>query len=123
MRNHLSRPARRLLLWTAWVVAALLMLPLLDGAAFGVLGVVYAVAFALARNVLVLWPLLTPLGSFFANVEAGDIDLPWASIAGFADVLAVMLVVLWLARRHERGRAALGPSAKMTGRAEAGRGG
>src|SRR5829696_5939135 len=54
------------------------------------LGVVYAVAYALTRSVLVLWPLLTPLGSFYANLEAGDIDLPWASIAGFADVAAVM---------------------------------
>lgn len=70
------------------------------------LGVVYAVAFALARNVLVLWPLLTPLGSFFANVEAGDIDLPWASIAGFADVLALMVAAGWLARRHHRRRLA-----------------
>ena len=42
----------------------------------------------------VLWPLLTPLGSFYANVQAGDIPLPWASIAGFADVLVVMLVVV-----------------------------
>ncbi|MGN6574597.1 MAG: lysostaphin resistance A-like protein, partial [Nocardioides sp.] len=64
------------------------------------LGVVYAVAFALARNLLVLWPLLTPLGSFFANVEAADIDLPWASIAGFADVLGLMVAAWWLARRH-----------------------
>jgi uncharacterized protein len=60
-------------------------------------GVVYAVAFALARNVLVLWPLLTPLGSFFNAVDTGDIDLPWASIAGFADVFALMSVALWLA--------------------------
>jgi hypothetical protein len=66
------------------------------------LGVVYAVAFALTRNLLVLWPLLTPLGSFYASLEAGDIQLPWASIAGFADVLGVMLVVLWLAHRHLR---------------------
>jgi membrane protease YdiL (CAAX protease family) len=64
------------------------------------LGVVYAVAFSLTRSVLVLWPLLTPLGSFFSSVDAGDIDLPWASIAGFADVLAVMLVTVWLAQRH-----------------------
>ena len=64
------------------------------------LGVVYAVAFALARSVFVLWPLLTPLGSFYANVQDGDIPLPWASIAGFADVLVVMLVVVWLAHRH-----------------------
>jgi len=64
------------------------------------LGVVYATAFALTRSVVVLWPLLTPLGSLFAQVEGGDIELPWASIAGFADVLALMLVVLWLARRR-----------------------
>ena len=80
------------------------------------LGVVYGAAFALARNVLVLWPLLTPLGSFFANLEADDIELPWASIAGFADVLAVMLAVLWLAHRHERRRtkARSGPPQQAT---------
>lgn len=66
------------------------------------LGVVYAVAFALARNLIVLWPLLTPLGSFYATVDSGDVDLPWASIAGFADVLAVMVVLLILAARHTR---------------------
>lgn len=66
------------------------------------LGVVYAVAFAIARNVVVLWPLLTPLGSFFNAVDDGDIDLPWASIAGFADVFALMAVALWLAHRHEK---------------------
>lgn len=66
------------------------------------LGVVYATAFALTRSVVVLWPLLTPLGSLFAQLEGGDIELPWASIAGFADVLALMLVVMWLARRKLR---------------------
>lgn len=66
------------------------------------LGVVYAVAFAIARNVVVLWPLLTPLGSLFNAVDDGDIDLPWASIAGFADVFALMAVALWLAHRHEK---------------------
>jgi hypothetical protein len=66
------------------------------------LGVVYAAAFALVRNVLVLWPLLTPLGAFFNNLNSGDISLPWASIAGFADVLAVMGVLVWLAARHQR---------------------
>jgi len=68
------------------------------------LGVVYAIAFRVVGNVLVLWPLLTPLGAFFNNLEAGDITLPWAAIAGFVDVLAVMATVLWLATRHERGR-------------------
>jgi hypothetical protein len=33
------------------------------------LGVVYAIAFRLVSNTLVLWPLLTPLGAFYNNVE------------------------------------------------------
>ena len=66
------------------------------------LGVVYAIAYQLTSNLLVLWPLLTPLGSFFAQVDAGDIDLPWASILGFLDVAAVMITVIVIAHRHER---------------------
>lgn len=65
------------------------------------LGIVYAVAYRLVENILVLWPLLTPLGAFFTNLRAGDIELPWASILGFLDVAAVIGVVLWLAWRHE----------------------
>lgn len=66
------------------------------------LGVVYAVAFALVRNVLVLWPLLTPLGSFFNNLNSGDIELPWEAILGFADVLGLMAAAVWLGRRKLR---------------------
>jgi membrane protease YdiL (CAAX protease family) len=68
------------------------------------LGVVYAIAFRLTRSVLVLWPLLTPLGALYANLEAGDIELPWASIAGFVDVAVAMAVLVWLAHRHQRRR-------------------
>lgn len=64
------------------------------------LGLVYAAAFAIPRSVFVLWPLLTPLGSFYNGVTSGDIDLPWASIIGFAEVFVVMLVVMGLAMRH-----------------------
>ncbi len=77
------------------------------------LGVVYAVAFALVRNVLVLWPLLTPMGAFFNNLRSGDIVLPWASIAGFADVLVVMAALLWLAARHQRKLSAPGAPAQL----------
>jgi hypothetical protein len=66
------------------------------------LGVVYAIAFAVARHAVVLRPLLTPLGAFYNNLRSGDIDLPWASIAGFVDVLAVMAVAVWLGHRHQR---------------------
>jgi hypothetical protein len=68
------------------------------------LGVVYAVAYRLTENILVLWPLLTPLGAWFNNMEAGDIQLPLASIAGFVDVLVVMALVIWLAYRHQHHR-------------------
>ena len=68
------------------------------------LGVVYAVVFRLVGNILVLWPLLTPMGSFFNQLQAGDIELPWASIVGFADVGGVMAVAVWLALRHIRKR-------------------
>jgi len=63
------------------------------------LGVAYAIAFAVVRNVLVLWPLLTPLGSFFNNLNSGDIQLPWEAILGFADVLALMAASILLGRR------------------------
>jgi hypothetical protein len=74
------------------------------------LGLVYAVAYRIGNNVLMLWPLLTPMGSFFAQLESGDLtgELPWASIAGFADVIGLMAVVIWLAHRRER-RLARGP--------------
>jgi membrane protease YdiL (CAAX protease family) len=71
------------------------------------LGVVYAVAFRIASNLLVLWPLLTPLGAFFTNLESASFTLPWMSILGFVDVLAVMAAVLGLAVRREH-RAAAG---------------
>jgi hypothetical protein len=66
------------------------------------LGVVYAIAYRLTESILVLWPLLTPIGAFFNNLEGGEIVLPWAAILGFADVLGLMAAALWLAARHER---------------------
>lgn len=70
------------------------------------LGVVYTIAYALTRSILVLWPLLTPLGSFFADVRGGEINLPLISILGFIDVLAVMAAAIYLAWRWTRRRRA-----------------
>jgi hypothetical protein len=70
------------------------------------LGIVYGVAFRVAGSILVLWPLLTPLGSLFSQLQAGDIVMPMESILGFADVLGLMVAAIWFARRHERRRAA-----------------
>jgi hypothetical protein len=43
-------------------------------------------------------------GSFYAQLDSGDLvgELPWASIAGFGDVLVVMALVVWFAHRSER---------------------
>jgi hypothetical protein len=54
------------------------------------------------NNVLVLWPLLIPLGSFYNSLQSGEIDLPWASIAGFVDVMAIMFTAVWLAHHRQR---------------------
>jgi membrane protease YdiL (CAAX protease family) len=78
------------------------------------LGIVYAVAYAVARNILVLWPLLTPVGGFFATAKAGDITLPLVAILGFADVFGLMLLSVFLVtrwqRRHPRTQLATGTS-------------
>jgi CAAX protease family protein len=72
------------------------------------LGVVYTVAYRITGNVLAIWPLLTPIGGFFSQLKAGEMtgQLPWISMLGFADVLAVIAVAIWLTARHERRRRA-----------------
>jgi membrane protease YdiL (CAAX protease family) len=66
------------------------------------LGIVYAVAFRVAGSILVLWPLLTPLGSLFSQLQASELVLPLESILGFVDILALMGAAIWLAVRHAR---------------------
>ena len=68
------------------------------------LGVVYAVAFQITENILIIWPLLTRIGAFFNNLRAGDLSgaLPWASILGFLDVAIVVGVVVFVTWRRQR---------------------
>ena len=66
------------------------------------LGLVYGIAYACVSNVLVLWPVLIPIGSFYNNLQSGSIELPWAAIAGFVDVMAIMFAAIWIAHRRER---------------------
>jgi NAD(P)H-hydrate repair Nnr-like enzyme with NAD(P)H-hydrate dehydratase domain len=44
------------------------------------------------------------MGAFFNQLHSGDLagQLPWLSMAGSGDVLAVMTVALGLALRHQR---------------------
>jgi hypothetical protein len=66
------------------------------------LGLVYAIVFAITGNLLAIWPLLTPIGGFFATMSSGDITLPWIAILGFLDVLGIMAAVLWIVHKRER---------------------
>jgi membrane protease YdiL (CAAX protease family) len=72
------------------------------------LGAVYGVAFRSAGSVLVLWPLLTPAGSLFSQLQSGDVAMPLIAILGFADVIGLMAAAIWYARRHERRALAAG---------------
>ncbi len=67
------------------------------------LGVVYTVAYRITTNGVAIWPLLTPLGSFFVQVRSGDLagQLPWISILGFAEIVAVIGIVVLLAARYQ----------------------
>ena len=78
------------------------------------LGAVYGVAFRSAGSVLVLWPLLTPLGSLFNQLQAGDVAMPMIAILGFADLFGLMLGAIWYARRAERKGRTSGDSATAT---------
>jgi hypothetical protein len=73
------------------------------------LGLAYGIAYACVNSVLVLWPVLIPIGSFFNNLQSGNIALPWASIAGFVDVIAIMFAAIWLAHRRQRRVVSLSP--------------
>jgi membrane protease YdiL (CAAX protease family) len=66
------------------------------------LGVIYAIAYALVPNLVVLWPLLIPMGSFYNNLHSGGIIMPWAAILGFLDVLALMATAIWIGHRHQQ---------------------
>ncbi|HEX6757943.1 MAG TPA: CPBP family intramembrane glutamic endopeptidase [Propionibacteriaceae bacterium] len=66
------------------------------------LGLMYGIAYACVNNVLILWPVLIPIGSFYNNLQSGGVELPWAAIAGFVDVMAIMFAAIWLAHRRER---------------------
>ena len=56
------------------------------------LGLVYGIAYACVNNVCSL-ACTDTLGSFYNNLQSG-IELPWAAIAGFVDVMAIMFAAI-----------------------------
>jgi len=64
-------------------------------------GIMFAVAFLLTRNVLILWPAFQPMGQLVTLIREG-LQLPVMSSLGFIDVLVVMFVFVGLGVRYRR---------------------
>lgn len=65
------------------------------------IGMMYAAAFRLTKNVFILWPFFQPMGQLFTLIK-DRLELPLLSSIGFVEVLIGMLVMVWLAGRYAR---------------------
>lgn len=65
------------------------------------IGILFAVAFRLTKNVFILWPIFQPMGQLITLIKDG-LTLPLLSALGFFEVLIVMLVLVWLAGRYQK---------------------
>jgi len=65
------------------------------------IGVMFAVAFRLTKNIFILWPVFQPMGQLVTLIR-DKLTLPLISTLGFVDVLIAMLVLVWLAGRYYR---------------------
>lgn len=65
------------------------------------IGVMYATAFRLTRNIFILWPVFQPMGQLVTLIKDG-LELPLLASLGFVEVLIGMLVLVWLAGRYAK---------------------
>jgi hypothetical protein len=65
------------------------------------IGVMYALAFRLTKNIFILWPVFQPMGQLVTLIKDG-LDLPLLASLGFIEVLIGMLVLVWLAGRYAK---------------------
>lgn len=65
------------------------------------IGIMYAVAFRLTRNILILYPFFQPLGQL-KTLITDQLSLPVISTIGFAEVFIGILVLIWLASRYQK---------------------
>lgn len=75
------------------------------------IGVLYAVAFRLTKNVFILWPIFQPMGQLVTLTRDG-LQLPPIASLGFFEVLILMAVLVWLANRYYQKRQHHKPGAK-----------
>ncbi|HCH47712.1 MAG TPA: hypothetical protein DEX36_07315 [Glutamicibacter sp.] len=80
--------------------------PLAAAAGFGVFAIMFAVVFALVRNLVVLWPLFYPVASGIGTLQAGFV-MGWDD-AGISAILLVLqlLIFWWVATKPRSLRAA-----------------
>ena len=77
------------------------------------IGVMFAVVFRFTKSILILWPAFQPMGQLVTLIKDG-LALPLLAALGFAEVLILMLALVWLAKRyhtqHQR-QSAIAPAA------------
>lgn len=64
------------------------------------IGLMYANAFRLTKNILILYPLFQPIGQLMTLIK-DQLSLPVIAALGFGEVLIVMAVVIGLAKRYQ----------------------
>lgn len=74
-------------------------MPLSEMAFLFFIGVMYAVAFRLTKNVFLLWPIFQPMGQLVTLIKDG-LELPLLASLGFLEALILMFVMVWLAGRY-----------------------
>ena len=67
------------------------------------IGVMYAVAFRITKNVFMLWPVFQPMGQLVTLIKDG-LSLPLLAGLGFIEALILMWVLVWLAARYHKKR-------------------
>jgi hypothetical protein len=65
------------------------------------IGVMYAIAFRLTKNIFILWPLFQPMGQMVTLIKDG-LELPLLASLGFVEVLIAMLALVWLAGQYAK---------------------
>jgi membrane protease YdiL (CAAX protease family) len=74
-------------------------MPLSEMTSLLFIGVMYAVAFRLTKNVFLLWPIFQPMGQLVTLTKDG-LELPLLASLGFLEALILMFVMVWLAGRY-----------------------
>ena len=65
------------------------------------IGITFALAFRLTKNVFILYPIFQPMGQLVILIK-DKLTLPLAASIGFFEVLIVMFVLVWLAGRYQK---------------------